>query len=52
MQKNKSIGLELTKNRLDIFSKDKEHKAFFVFLDLKGKQKESIGTQVDILIPK
>ncbi|GGW37943.1 hypothetical protein GCM10007383_23440 [Arenibacter certesii] len=49
--KRKSVGIDITKERLANFSKDFEHSFQVEIIDLYSSEKESLGTQVILHIP-
>ena len=49
--KKTSIGINLTKERLKLFYKDYSNKHSLKFADLFDKDKNPIGTRVDLVIP-
>ncbi|MEP7169946.1 MAG: hypothetical protein ABI855_11300 [Bacteroidota bacterium] len=50
-EKRKSLGMTVTKERLDIISKIKKSKAFFVFDDLLDSNRNVAGTKVQLTVP-
>ena len=49
--KRKSLGITVTRERLDIISKLKRSKAYFVFDDLMNGNQQSAGTSVMLIVP-
>ncbi|HHB52102.1 MAG TPA: sensor histidine kinase, partial [Saprospiraceae bacterium] len=49
--KRKSIGIELTKERLQNFVKDRKKSFSLIYKDLKDKELQGIGTKVILKIP-
>ena len=47
----KSVGIDLTTERLKTFVKNLENSFLLVYEDLKGKNNESLGTKVTLKIP-
>jgi tetratricopeptide (TPR) repeat protein len=49
--KRKSIGIDLTKNRLKTFVKNLKNDFSLKYIDLKGDNDEALGTKVSLIIP-
>lgn len=50
-EKRQSLGMTVTRERLDIISKIKRSKAYFAFEDLIDIQQKSAGTRVLLTVP-
>ena len=48
---NKSLGMKITANRLQLLNEGKNEGSFFKVIDLKKADGESAGTKVIITIP-
>ncbi len=49
-EKNKSMGLQITKNRMALLNKDLDGEIFFEITDLKDEQGNATGTRVSLRI--
>lgn len=50
-EKHQSLGMTVTRERLDIISKIKKTKAYFAFEDLIDSHKKATGTKVLLTVP-
>jgi len=51
VKEHKSVGIEVTKNRLKLLGEELKMNTFINIIDLKDENNKALGTKVDILIP-